>query len=94
MDEEKVLKCGALCTGGGKSLVKELLGKADFYISGDLGHHDILSLSEMGIGFIELSHYDSEKIAAELLKERLDEKFKGETEVIISEKGVNPMKVI
>jgi putative NIF3 family GTP cyclohydrolase 1 type 2 len=48
----------------------------------------------MGIGFIELSHYDSEKIAAELLKERLDEKFKGETEVIISEKGVNPMKVI
>lgn len=94
MEEDRLLFRGALCTGGGKSLVPLLSGKADFYISGDLGHHDIYALCDMGIGFIELSHYDSEKIAMELLKERLDEALNGEAEILISEENTNPMNTI
>lgn len=94
MEGDRLLFRGALCTGGGKSLVPLLDGKADFYISGDLGHHDIYALRDMGIGFIELSHYDSEKIAMELLKKRLDEKLNGEAEVIMSEANTNPMNTI
>lgn len=94
MEKDRLLFRGALCTGGGKSLVPFLSGKADFYISGDLGHHDIYALCDMGIGFIELSHYDSEKLASELLKERLDALLRGGAEVLISEADKNPMNTI
>ena len=94
MEEERILHTGALCTGGGKSLAKSAAQKADFYISGDLGHHDILDLYEAGCGFIEVSHFDSEKIAMDLLYERLTEHFGGEIEIVKSQANKNPMSTI
>lgn len=94
MSEDELLFRGALCTGGGKSLAGAVLKKADFYISGDLGHHDICLLRDNNVGFIEISHYDSEKIVMQLLKERLDEKLGGEAEVFVSKADANPMHVI
>lgn len=94
MEKDRSVRKGALCTGGGKSLAKGAAKIADFYISGDLGHHDILNLSDSGCGYIELSHFDSEKIVMRLLKELLDERFKGGIEVIISETNRNPFKSV
>lgn len=81
---------GALCTGSGKSLVKEACDKADVYITGDMGHHDILTVLDEGCAYIEISHYDSEKIAMELLCNKLSEKFP-ELEVFMSQENKNPL---
>ncbi len=81
---------GAVCTGSGKSLLPEVLDKADVYITGDMGHHDILTAIENDCAYIEISHYDSEKIAIELLYNRLSEKF-DEIEVFKSSENKNPL---
>ena len=84
---------GALCTGSGKSLLNEALEKADCYITGDMGHHEILSVLENDAVYIEISHYDSEKIVSELLKMRLSEKF-SEIEVFESIENKNPLTFV
>ncbi len=81
---------GAVCTGSGKSLLSEALEKADVYITGDMGHHEILTVLENDCAYIEISHYDSEKIAIELLQKKLSEKF-GEIEVFQSKENKNPL---
>lgn len=83
----------AVCTGSGKSLVKEAAEKADCYITGDMGHHDILNLLDLGCTYIEVSHYDSEKIAMELLKNKIGEKFP-EIEVFTSSENKNPLTFV
>jgi len=80
-----------LCTGSGKSLISA--AESDCYITGELGHHDIYALLEKGVNYIELSHYDSESMVMELLKNRLSERFKG-ISVFESLKNTNPMRVI
>lgn len=84
---------GALCTGSGKSLVCEAVEKADVYITGDMGHHDILTVLENDCAYIEISHYDSEKIAMELLCNKLEEKFEG-IEVFTSNENKNPLTFV
>ncbi len=84
---------GALCTGSGKSLVNEALDKADCYITGDMGHHDILTVLDEGCAYIEVSHYDSEKIAMELLCNKIGEKFP-ELEVFMSNENKNPLTFV
>ena len=84
---------GAICTGSGKSLVNEALEKADCYITGDMGHHDILTVLENGCTYVEISHYDSEKIAMELLKNKLREKFP-QLEVFTSNENKNPLTFV
>lgn len=92
-DIEREVMRGALCTGSGKSLLKEAVEKADVYITGDMGHHDILSLVCEGCCYIEISHYDSEKIAMDLLEKKLGEKF-GELTVFKSQENKNPLTFI
>lgn len=93
LDLDKVLLKGAVCTGSGKSLTGEVFDKADVYITGDMGHHDILTLAETGCGYIEISHYDSEKIVMELLEKILTEEFK-DVEVYASKENKNPLTII
>lgn len=92
-DTERETAMGALCTGSGKSLVKEACEKADVYITGDMGHHDILTVLENGCVYVEVSHYDSEKIVMELLKNKLSEKFP-EIEVFASQENKNPLTFV
>ncbi|MGM9551009.1 MAG: Nif3-like dinuclear metal center hexameric protein [Clostridia bacterium] len=93
MDLDKEILVCALCTGSGKSLAKDASDKADVYITGELGHHDILNLSNYGCGYIEISHYDSEKIVMELLKKLLTVEFNG-LEVYESKENKNPLTII
>ena len=84
---------GAVCTGSGKSLLSEALDKADCYITGDMGHHEMLTVLENDCTYIEISHYDSEKIAMELLHNKLSEKFP-ELEVFGSNENKNPLTFV
>lgn len=90
LDFDREILKACVCTGSGKSLLAYAAEKADVYITGDMGHHDILSIKEMGCGYIEMSHYDSEKIVMELLKKRLCEKF-DTLEVFTARSNKNPL---
>ncbi len=92
-DKQREIVRGAICTGSGKSLVKEAAEKADCYITGDMGHHDILDLCALGCAYLEISHYDSEKIAMELIAKALREKF-DEIEVFQSTENKNPLTIL
>lgn len=92
-DIERESAMGAVCTGSGKSLLCEALEKADVYITGDMGHHDMLYVLENDCAYVEISHYDSEKIAMELLKKKLSEKFE-EIEVFESSENKNPLTFV
>lgn len=92
-DVNRETSMGAVCTGSGKSLLGEALDKADVYLTGDMGHHEMLSVLENGCAYIEISHYDSEKIAMELLCNKLSERF-CEIEVFVSCENKNPLTFI
>ncbi len=64
--------------GSGKSMTEEILAAGcDCVITGESSYHDMLDLSQMGIGTICLGHDESEKISvktfAELIKARFDD---------------------
>lgn len=93
LDLDRFVLKGAVCTGSGKSLSAAAAEKADVYITGDMGHHDILNLADTGCGYIEISHYDSEKIVMELLMELLLSEF-DELEVYTSNANENPLTIV
>ncbi|MBE6888350.1 MAG: Nif3-like dinuclear metal center hexameric protein [Ruminococcaceae bacterium] len=62
--------------GSGKSMTEEILAAGcDCVVTGESSYHDMLDLSQMGIGTICLGHDESEKISVETLAQLLSEKF-------------------
>lgn len=92
--KDREINTVAVCNGGGGGELVEIaknLG-ADVYISGDLKHHEISSLKiSDSIDFIEIRHFDCERIVTEIFKDRLLNKFGNELEVIISNAEASPL---
>ena len=84
----------AICNGGGGGELVEIATNsgADVYISGDLKHHELgmMKVSD-NIDFIEMRHFDSEKIVTGILENKLKEKFGKELEIYISKAEVSPL---
>lgn len=75
-DGDRKISRIALCTGGGRSLTKDVSAKnCDVYISGDLHYADIRELALSGIDYIEIGHFDSERPVTELFDETLHKAF-------------------
>lgn len=92
--QDKEIKTVAVCNGGGSGeLVKIAMSLgADVYISGDLKHHEISALKVSdNIDFVEIRHYDCERIITEIFRDRLLKKFGNELEVIISSAELSPL---
>ncbi len=83
----------ALCNGSGASMAKAAREKgADVFVSGDVKYHQQRDFYlDEGFEYIEISHYDSEKIVTELLFDRLKERFGPELEAVISKENPDPM---
>lgn len=75
----KSIKKVAVCSGSGSSYLETAfkLG-ADLYISGDVKYHDAQNAKEIGICWIDVTHYASENIAIPVLKQYLENKSKSE----------------
>jgi dinuclear metal center YbgI/SA1388 family protein len=69
---DDIIEVIGVCTGSGKSLLHSLPDTLDVYITGDLGHHDLLALKERGKKVILVDHYDSEHVFTTLVKTRLE----------------------
>ena len=65
---------------------------ADTYITGEVKHHELLIARDMGINLIVAGHYETEKPAMLVLRDKIAEKF-SETEVINLEES-NPAEFI
>lgn len=93
-ERDKKIKTVAVCNGGGGGELVDIAAcmGADVYISGDLKHHEVSMLKiNDNIDFIEIRHFDSEKIVTEILRERLYEKFGDRLETYISKAEVSPL---
>ena len=66
--------------------------RADVYISGDLKHHEVSALKiNDKTDFIEMRHFDSEKIAPYIIKEVLLKAFGKNLDLIVSEAEASPL---
>ena len=92
--ENRKIHTVAICNGGGGgsmvSVAQQL--NADVYISGDLKHHEILSLKiNDNIDFIEMRHYDSEVIVCDILKEKLEAELGENITVVKASSQASPL---
>lgn len=97
-DIDKKIKKVALCTGSGSEyLVKAYEKGADLYISGDVKFHDAQKAQELGICWIDATHYASENIAMPILAKYLQEHSQlnnWQIEVFVSNINGQPFKSI
>lgn len=73
---EKNVKCVAVCTGSGKSMIKEAIKKgAQVYVTGDIDHHTGIDAVADGLCLIDAGHYGTEYMFMEEMKKELSEAF-------------------
>lgn len=73
-EPEKKVNSAAVCTGSGKSLMKEVLAKkAEVYITADMDYHSAIDAVAQGVAVIDAGHYGTEYIFMEYMKQELKE---------------------
>lgn len=71
-EPEKKVNSAAVCTGSGKSLMKEVLAKkAEVYITSDMDYHSAIDAGAQGVAVIDAGHYGTEYIFMEYMKQEL-----------------------
>jgi len=69
VERKETIRTIALTTGSGGSLIGSF--QADCFLSGDLKYHDAIKAKELGIGVIDIGHFESERYFAQALREQL-----------------------
>jgi dinuclear metal center YbgI/SA1388 family protein len=64
------IKSIALTTGSGASMIK-YMKNVDCFLTGDIKYHDAMYAKSIGLSMIDISHFESEKYFAQLLKKNL-----------------------
>lgn len=89
-DAGKPIKKIAICGGSGGSLLYEIIGKADAFITGELSHHHFIDAAQNGLTAIAAGHFETEVPSMKPLKEKIKEKFTDIDFVLIEQD--NPVK--
>ncbi|MRI59387.1 MAG: Nif3-like dinuclear metal center hexameric protein [Epsilonproteobacteria bacterium] len=69
VEREGAIKNVALTTGSGGSLIGVI--QADLFLTGDLKYHDAMRAKELGLGVIDIGHFESERYFADALLAQL-----------------------
>lgn len=83
-DKNKIINKIGLCSGSGANKKYFLLAKekkCDVYLTGDIKYHDFLLAHDLELNLIDITHYASEKIFMDELKNEL-EKYLDDVEII------------
>ena len=96
--KSKALKA-AIMTGSGASgpfFAQAMAKEADVYITGDLKYHDALGAAAMGLNIIDATHFATENIVCESIKNYLEKNWSNgcNAEVILSETSAPPFKFV
>lgn len=71
-DGSAIIRRAAVSPGSGKSMIQPAIGgRADVLITGDIGHHEGIDASDMGLSIIDAGHYGLEQIFVEDLHQYL-----------------------
>jgi hypothetical protein len=82
----------AVCAGSGSALLTPALG-SDLYLTGELGHHDVLRALARGTSVVLAEHSSSERGYLTVLAERLNRAAAGNVEFSVSETDRDPIEV-
>jgi GTP cyclohydrolase I len=98
-DENRFVSRIGLCTGSGMSFYQEALHEGiDVYITGDLKYHDATYSVDVGIPIIDATHFGTEIVVADLLREHIEQDLKMQLSNSVSvysfNKYKNPIKVL
>lgn len=80
----------AVCAGSGRSVFENAPG-ADVYLTGELGHHDVLALQSRGKSVILAEHSHTERGYLPRLRERLGLLTEDKLEISIAENDREPL---
>ena len=73
---DSMVKCVAVCTGSGKSMIKDVINAgADVYVTGDIDYHTAIDTMADGLAIVDAGHYGTEYIFAEAMERELNEAF-------------------
>ncbi|GAA5989948.1 hypothetical protein JCM10908_002391 [Rhodotorula pacifica] len=98
------IKTVAICAGSGSGVLKGV--DADLYLTGEMGHHDILAANAAGIHVLCCNHSATERpwlsyfaprlqrALNKLASEERREEQRGEYEVVVSEEDREPLEVV
>ncbi len=88
--KKKTVKKAAVCAGScGKIINTVISSGCDFYLTGEIKHHQAMAASEAGVTVICLSHSVSERFALKKIAKRLQKDLDGVT-IRISKKDKDP----
>lgn len=90
---DKPVKRVAVCGGAGRFLLNNAIAaRADVFVTADFKYHDFFD-ADSRIVVADVGHYETEQFTADLLQERLLEKFPI-IAALISKVNTNPIKYI
>lgn len=73
-DPDRIVSKAAVCTGSGKSLMKDVLkSEAQVYITSDMDYHSSIDAVAQGISIVDAGHYGTEYIFMEFMKKELEQ---------------------
>lgn len=91
-DEKRLIRKAAVCAGTCGTIINLVIAqKADFYLTGELKHHQALAAREAGLTCICLSHTVSERFILKKLAKQLQKHLK-ETTIKTSKLDADPFK--
>jgi dinuclear metal center YbgI/SA1388 family protein len=90
---EGVVTRAAVCAGACGDLLNDAIArKAEFYVTGEMRHHDALKAAAAGMTVVCTLHSNSERVTLKRLKQRLEEALPG-LEVHLSAVDADPFAV-
>jgi dinuclear metal center YbgI/SA1388 family protein len=93
-EPETMVSRAIICVGAAGSLPFGMsLSREDVVITGEMRHHDALTVSRRGCSAIVLGHWSSERPVLESFAERMHERLPGVT-VMISEDDIEPFNPV
>jgi dinuclear metal center YbgI/SA1388 family protein len=92
-DSTRLVRRAAVCAGSCGDLLDEVIAqKCDFYLTGEMRHHDALKAASRGVTVVCALHSNTERLALKRLQERLAQSLPG-LNCVLSKKDRDPFSV-
>ena len=83
----------ACCAGACGDLLNDAISqRADFYLTGEMRHHDAIRAARTGMTVVCVLHSNSERAVMKRVKDRLEERLPGLT-YLVSQTDRDPFEV-
>lgn len=90
---ERRINSLAVCAGSGSSVLRNLAGKIDLIVTGEMSHHEILNFTENGTAVILTCHSNSERGFLKHLQVKMAGEF-SEVEIFCSGADRDPQIIV